>query len=46
MAALVLVRHKNNIVRLLNGTEPRLGERHLPERSAEGASPGEEAQQT
>ncbi len=27
MAALVLVRHKNNIRRLLAGTEPRLGER-------------------
>jgi acyl phosphate:glycerol-3-phosphate acyltransferase len=27
MAALILVRHKNNIRRLLAGTEPRLGER-------------------
>jgi len=27
MAALILVRHKNNIKRLLSGTEPRLGER-------------------
>jgi glycerol-3-phosphate acyltransferase PlsY len=28
MATLILVRHKNNIRRLRNGTEPRLGERH------------------
>jgi len=34
MAALVLVRHKNNIKRLLAGTEPRLGQR-----ASEGACP-------
>ena len=27
MAALILVRHKNNILRLISGTEPRLGQR-------------------
>jgi hypothetical protein len=27
MAALILLRHRNNIRRLLAGTEPRLGER-------------------
>ncbi len=27
MSALILVRHKNNIARLLSGTEPRIGEK-------------------
>lgn len=37
MALLVLARHKNNIIRLWRGTEPRLGERHRD--AAPGATP-------
>jgi glycerol-3-phosphate acyltransferase PlsY len=39
MAALVLVRHKNNIKRLLAGTEPRLGQRVSVGASSSAAPP-------
>jgi len=35
MAALILVRHKNNILRLIAGTEPRLGQRTAASRTPE-----------
>jgi glycerol-3-phosphate acyltransferase PlsY len=35
MAALILVRHKNNILRLIAGTEPRLGQRTTASRTPE-----------
>ncbi len=46
MTALVLARHKNNIIRLGRGTEPRLGERHATEPSPPAAVSAEEVQQS
>jgi len=46
MAVLVLARHRNNIVRLLRGTEPRLGERHAAGPLTPASRSPEEAQQT
>jgi hypothetical protein len=38
MAALILVRHKNNILRLIAGTEPRLGQRVSTVRTSKEAA--------
>ena len=46
MALLVLARHRNNIVRLLHGAEPRLGERHVSDCSSPAPRRDEEAHQT
>ncbi len=41
MALLILVRHKNNIRRLWQGTEPRLGERHRHNTAGPGVGRGD-----